>query len=53
MNPEQSYRGWIIFSRPNVNPDFELLFEKLTAQIGEWNLKAPSVRYASETENFM
>ena len=42
-----------MFSFPHVDPDLNILFEKLTAQIGGWIWKTPPAHYTSEVGDFV
>ena len=42
-----------MFSFPHVDPDLDILSEKLTAQIGGWFWKTLSVHYASRVGDSM
>ena len=42
-----------MFSFAHVDTDFDILFEKLTAQIGGWICKTPYAHYAFGVGNFL
>lgn len=42
-----------MFNYPDVAPNLDILFRKLTSDIGVFISKTPSAHYTSEVENFM
>ena len=50
---KRDFQGHAMFNFPHVDPNPDILFEKLTAQIGGCNWKIPSAHYPSGFEDFV